>query len=167
MIGPGSSFHIRPMSAADLGCVLEIEKSLPQAPHWPASSYLAAIDPGNSPRRLALVAIRHETVAIRHETREPVGFLVTGLLPPEAELESIAVSAAGQRQGVGSLLFRALLHELEHEKVRMLILEVRASNRSALEFYRTNGFAETGRRPRYYADPEEDAVLLALQLPSA
>jgi ribosomal-protein-alanine N-acetyltransferase len=160
MIGPGSSFHIRPMSAADIGCVLEIEKSLPQAPHWPASSYLAAIDPGNSPRRLALVAIRHET-------REPVGFLVAGLLPPEAELESIAVSAAGQRQGVGSLLFRALLHELEHEKVRKLILEVRASNRSALEFYRTNGFAETGRRPRYYADPEEDAVLLALQLPSA
>jgi ribosomal-protein-alanine N-acetyltransferase len=160
MIGPSSSFHIRPMSAADLGCVLEIEKSLPQAPHWPASSYLAAIDLVNSPRRLALVAIRNET-------GEPAGFLVAGLLPPEAELESIAVSAAGQRQGVGSLLFRALLHELEHEKVRKLILEVRASNRSALEFYRSNGFAETGRRPRYYADPEEDAVLLALQLPSA
>jgi len=39
---------------------------------------------------------------------------------------------------------------------------VRASNGAAIGFYRAQGFAETGRRPRYYADPEEDAILLRL-----
>jgi ribosomal-protein-alanine N-acetyltransferase len=43
-------------------------------------------------------------------------------------------------------------------------LEVRPSNHAALAFYRAQGFAVTGRRPRYYADPVEDAVLLALNL---
>jgi ribosomal-protein-alanine N-acetyltransferase len=44
------------------------------------------------------------------------------------------------------------------------MLEVRASNQAALGFYRGQGFRETGRRPRYYADPEEDAVLMLLNL---
>jgi ribosomal protein S18 acetylase RimI-like enzyme len=48
--------------------------------------------------------------------------------------------------------------------VSELTLEVRASNRAALGFYRAQGFEETGRRPRYYADPEEDAVLMGLNL---
>jgi ribosomal-protein-alanine N-acetyltransferase len=45
-----------------------------------------------------------------------------------------------------------------------VILEARASNQPALRLYRALGFVETGRRPRYYADPIEDAVLLRLQL---
>jgi ribosomal protein S18 acetylase RimI-like enzyme len=48
--------------------------------------------------------------------------------------------------------------------VREFILEVRASNQRALGFYRSLGWSETGRRPRYYADPEEDAVLMSLEL---
>lgn len=93
-----------------------------------------------------------------------VGFAVAGLVAPEAELETIAVSAKAQRQGVGALLLRALAEELRTERVTGLILEVRASNRAALGFYRAQGFIETGRRPRYYADPEEDAVLMGLNL---
>jgi len=41
---------------------------------------------------------------------------------------------------------------------------VRASNQNALGFYRSFGFSESGRRSRYYADPEEDAVLMSLKL---
>jgi ribosomal-protein-alanine N-acetyltransferase len=58
----------------------------------------------------------------------------------------------------------ALLEELRTEEVCQLILEVRASNRAALGFYGALGFKETGRRPRYYIDPEEDAVLMGLRL---
>ena len=41
-------------------------------------------------------------------------------------------------------------------------LEVRPSNAAARTLYRSLGFRETGRRPRYYGD--EDALLMTLDL---
>jgi [ribosomal protein S18]-alanine N-acetyltransferase len=150
--------RIRCMREADLDRVLEIGASLPEAPNWPAPAYAAAIDPLHIPRRIALVAVDPESDAL-------AGFLVAGMVTPVSELETIAVAAEGQRRGVGRLLLRALVEELRTERVTELILEVRASNRAALGFYQAQGFEETGRRLRYYADPEEDAVLMGLSLP--
>jgi ribosomal-protein-alanine acetyltransferase len=93
-----------------------------------------------------------------------LGFAVASVVAPEAELETIAVAPQFQRRGLGALLLRALAAELRKEYVREVLLEVRASNRTALGFYRAQGFEETGRRVRYYADPEEDAVLMRLKL---
>jgi ribosomal-protein-alanine N-acetyltransferase len=93
-----------------------------------------------------------------------LGFAIAGVLAPEGELETIAVAAQHQRRGLGALLVRALAEELRKEQVTDLILEVRASNQAALAFYRGQGFAEAGRRVRYYADPEEDALLMRLKL---
>jgi ribosomal-protein-alanine N-acetyltransferase len=147
------------MSAADLERVLEIAGSLRQAPQWPVSGYVAAVDCENSPRRIALVAAQPESGAL-------TGFLVARVLAPEAELETIAVAAEGQRLGIGGRLLRALVEELRTEPVSELILEVRDSNGAALAFYRAHGFEEIGRRLRYYADPEEDAILMRLRLAS-
>jgi len=44
------------------------------------------------------------------------------------------------------------------------MLEVREANRSAQAFYRFLGFSEEGRRPGYYSNPVEDAVLMRLGL---
>ena len=152
-----AAVRIRRMSARDVQRVLEIAEGLREAPRWAASAYLAAIDPGHSPRRIALVAANLASGA-------PVGFLVASVGPPEAELETIAVAPQGQRRGVGRLLLGALEEELKTERVTELLLEVRASNLGALGFYAALGFRETGRRVRYYADPEEDAVLMGLKL---
>jgi ribosomal-protein-alanine N-acetyltransferase len=54
--------------------------------------------------------------------------------------------------------------ELAIAHVQELFLEVRASNRAALALYLSLGFSQTGRRPRYYIDPVEDALLLTLRL---
>ena len=156
-IGPADR-RIRRMSASDLERVLGIAETLPQAPQWPASAYRSAIDPAGSPPRIALVATGPED-------NQMAGFLVAGLVPPEAGLETIAVCGAMQGQGIGRLLFLALAEELGRECISMVHLEVRASNLRALGFYRAMGFQASGRRPRYYADPEEDAVLMALHLP--
>jgi ribosomal-protein-alanine N-acetyltransferase len=148
---------IRRMVAADLDRVMEIARSLKQAPQWPRAAYLAALDAHSAPRRIALVAVDSATGFAE-------GFLVAGLLPPQAELESIAVAAGHQRQGMGGRLFAAMGKALKTEQVTEVILEVRASNDPALGFYRALGFAEGGRRPRYYADPVEDAVLMGMRL---
>ena len=145
------------MTADDLGRVLEIAARASQAPNWPRAVWLDALAPNSVPRRIALVAIQPESGAV-------TGFAVASPMPPQAELESIAVVPAAQRRGVARHLFGALLAEFAPKGVTEVLLEVRASNHPALALYRTLGFAETGRRPRYYADPVEDAVLMNLRL---
>jgi [ribosomal protein S18]-alanine N-acetyltransferase len=148
--------QIRRMSAADVDHVIEIADGLDQAPHWARRAWVAAIDPENGLRRIALVA--------REAGGVPFGFVLASVLPPEAELESIGAIGQTQRRGVGRQLFAALLEELRATHITELVLEVRSSNETALGFYRALGFAETGRRPRYYADPEEDAILMKLRM---
>jgi ribosomal-protein-alanine N-acetyltransferase len=145
------------MTPPDLDRVMEIAESLKDAPQWPRSAYLAALEPEAAPRRIALVA------------EEPAagimaGFAVASLLPPEAELEIIAVAPTAQRQGVAVRLFEALIAEFYTAYIKGIMLEVRATNQPALELYRRLGFVETGRRPRYYHDPVEDAILMRLRL---
>jgi ribosomal-protein-alanine N-acetyltransferase len=147
--------QIRRMTAVDLTRVLEIAAGLPESPQWPESAYINALNPESTPRRIALVAAGLEEVE---------GFAVASLLPPQAELESIAVAAGSQRSGLGRRLFDALFNELRANGVLEMTLEVRASNHAAQAFYRYAGFVQTGTRRAYYADPVEDAVLMRLDL---
>lgn len=157
-MNPGAeSVRIRPMAAADLAPVLALADTLPQAPHWPQSAWSTAIDPEATPRRIALVAEGLEPGSIQ-------GFAVASLLPPQAELESIAVAPENQRHSLGRRLFRALAADLKAAGAVQLDLEVRASNYPALAFYQSLGFVKTDLRPSYYADPIEDAVLMRLPL---
>jgi [ribosomal protein S18]-alanine N-acetyltransferase len=159
--------QIRQMTAADLPQVMAIAASLPEAPHWPASAYLNALNPESTPRRIALVAAERQNQDVQ-------GFLVARLLPPQAELESIAVTTGSQRQGLGRLLFDALANagrnsdglksEGLNSGILEIVLEVRASNRAALAFYHSADFVQTGLRGAYYADPVEDAVLMRFVL---
>jgi ribosomal-protein-alanine N-acetyltransferase len=98
------------------------------------------------------------------QSNQVAGFAVASLLPPEAELEMIAVAPAAQRRGLARQLFFSLAAELRTAEVFGIMLEVRAANQPALEFYRQLGFVETGHRPRYYHDPVEDAILMRLRL---
>jgi len=148
---------IRPMRQTDIPRVREIADALPSAPRWPLAAYLDALEPAAQPRRVAMVAEAPESGAV-------LGFAVASLLPPQAELDTVAVSAEAQRRGVGRRLFAALADKLRASNVTEVTLEVRDSNYPARALYRGLGFKETGRRPRYYADPEEDAVLLSLPL---
>jgi ribosomal-protein-alanine N-acetyltransferase len=149
------------MRAADLEQVSSIAAILPDAPHWPQSAYANALNPDSTPRRIALVIV---PAAVDPTHRGVFGFTVASLLPPKAELETIAVAASSQRCGLGRRLFHALAGKLEAADAHEILLEVRASNRAALAFYRSLGFVETALRPRYYADPVEDAVLMSLTL---
>jgi len=91
-----------------------------------------------------------------------VGMLVLWLLTDEAHIATIAVHPEFRRQGIGrALLTHALLAAAE-QGARAAVLEVRASNLIAQEMYRKFGFLETARRPRYYKDNGESAVVMSL-----
>jgi ribosomal-protein-alanine N-acetyltransferase len=151
-----SEAKVRRMTAADLDRVLEIAASLKAAPRWARSAFMAALDPQGTPRRVALVAEGPE--------RYVAGFAVACLVEPQAEVETVAVAVESQRRGVARSLMAALAEEFRREQITEVILEARASNLPALRLYRSLGFSETGRRSRYYVDPQEDAILLNLQM---
>ena len=148
--------NIRPMRVGDVLRVVAMADSLDQAPRWTAETYARALDPAGGPRRIALVAEDPEG--------DIAGFLVTVLIPPQAELETIAVGKTAQRQGIGRRLYAALFAALDPLGITEIVLEVRESNVPARGLYASLGFAETGRRSGYYSDPREDAILLRRML---
>ena len=151
------AIEIRRMTAADLAQVRAIAERLSEAPHWPPSAYLTAIDPDAAPRRIALVAAGRPSGSV-------VAVAVASILLPEAELETIVVAPESQRRGIGRQILTALMEELKAAGVHELLLEVRSSNLPAIALYREQGFARSGLRPGYYLDPVEDAVLMSLPL---
>jgi ribosomal-protein-alanine N-acetyltransferase len=154
---PESLFVVRRMRPEDIDHVIPLAAGLKDAPHWPRPVYVSALDPAATPRRLALVAEDEASNAV-------AGFAVASVLAPQADLESIAVRPNAQRQGVGAKLLELLVDELKAAAVNEILLEVRASNHVGLAFYGALGWKRTGIRPRYYADPEEDAIQMSLSI---
>ena len=154
---------IRPMEAADLDAVAAIAAACPEAPRWTPSDYAAFLAPASAsgPLRTAFVA------AVGAEV---FGFAAASLLldgeENRCELESMAVRVDARRQGTGTALLHAVQDWAAAQGARTLALEVRAANSPAIRLYQRFGLCPQGRRPRYYTDPEEDAVLLAAPVTS-
>lgn len=158
------AFAIRQMTVADVSEIVELAAGLRDAPHYTHPVWLAMLAPEASPRRVALVAAETGGVVQSAVHGSVRGFAVASLMPPLADLESICVAQQYQRRGLGRRLLDSLGTELRTAGLDELWLEVRVSNAAAAALYRSVGFAETGRRTRYYADPVEDAVLMSLKL---
>lgn len=98
------------------------------------------------------------------EGDRPVGFAAILALPPEGEIVKLAVLPGMREQGIGRMLAEGLIKAASEAGVNILHLEVRESNRSARILYEKCGFRYSGRRPGYYSNPREDAVLMKLRL---
>jgi len=144
---------IRPMRAADIDRIVAIADALPMAPHWPRQAYQDALDSSSNMKRIALVAEGMDAI---------LGFVILGLVVPEAELESIAVAPEAQRHGVGRLLLEGASAAARSQRASIIFLEIRVSNLPAAALYRKAGFQEAGRRRGYYSNPIEDAILMEL-----
>jgi ribosomal-protein-alanine N-acetyltransferase len=97
----------------------------------------------------------------------PNAFGLLQILPPEAELLTIAVHPSTQGAGLGRALLDRLIAEVRAQGCTSLHLEVAADNASALALYARAGFSETGRRRGYYIRPtgtRADALTMALSL---
>jgi ribosomal-protein-alanine acetyltransferase len=83
-------------------------------------------------------------------------------VPPEAEILDIAVKQDHRHRGFATALIQEFLRRARTQCIERIFLEVRESNAPALALYGNFGFQITGRRPRYYRNPDEDALLLQL-----
>lgn len=84
------------------------------------------------------------------EDDAPAGFIVARDLGDEIEILSFGVLPALRRRGIGRRLLDTVIGEGERHGKHSLVLEVAAENTSARRLYAGCGFAQVGRRPRYY-----------------
>jgi ribosomal-protein-alanine N-acetyltransferase len=73
---------------------------------------------------------------------------------------NVAVHPDHRRKGFAEALIDALSAGLRERGNVCLTLEVRASNDPAKALYEKLGFIQVGRRPNYYRNPKEDALIL-------
>jgi ribosomal-protein-alanine acetyltransferase len=146
-----SLLAIRKLAASDVPAVSAILHESPEAALWSSESLLqlASADPA------AWVVDLNGVL---------VGFLIGRIVADEFEILNMAVSRAHRRSGIGSKLLETALEFSTTAGSARAYLEVRASNGPAIALYARCGFAECGRRDRYYRDPVEDALLLSLCL---
>lgn len=148
---------IRHATPADIPFIRTLEQLTETAAHWSSREYDTLFSP-EAPRRVALIA------ADEADTSNLRGFIIARCGVDEWEIENVVVTRAQQRRGVGSALVDRLLHEARKSGITSVLLEVRPSNAAARRLYEKMGFNEVGRRPGYYREPQEDALLLKISI---
>ncbi len=78
----------------------------------------------------------------------------------DGALTNVATAPAARRQGLGEKVLRALMEEARRRGVTHFSLEVRESNSPAIRLYEKLGFRAVGKRPRFYTDPAEAALVM-------
>ena len=82
----------------------------------------------------------------------------------EAELYNIAVAPEHRGKGLSRLLMDAMIDVARKNSITRIMLEVRASNQTAIALYTAYGFEKVGIRAGYYRHPTENAILMDLML---
>ena len=88
-----------------------------------------------------------------------LGYAGLHVILDEGYIDNVAVRPSCRRMGLGDKLLDVFIRFGE-VNLAFLTLEVRPSNTPAVALYEKNGFKEVGRRPNYYDNPKEDALLL-------
>jgi ribosomal-protein-alanine N-acetyltransferase len=136
------------MQLEDVPAVHEIEQLSFRTP-WPAHAFEQELR-GNRLARY-LVARAGDTV---------VGFAGVWLMVDDAHVTTFGVHPDWRRQGIGRQLLLNLYELSVALRARQMTLEVRVSNTPAQALYRSFGFEIVGRRPHYYTDDGEDALVM-------
>jgi ribosomal-protein-alanine N-acetyltransferase len=93
-----------------------------------------------------------------------VGYVVFWLVHDEVHVLNVASALAARRRGIGRALMEAAEEEGRRRGARLATLEVRRSNFPAISLYRAMGYRQVGIRPNYYAEEQEDAVVMVKSL---
>jgi ribosomal-protein-alanine N-acetyltransferase len=136
------------MGERDISGVMEIERASFRTP-WTEGMFRSQLGFGDRSINLVLI-----------EGKALIAYAAAWVAYDEVHLLSIAVVPERRRRGFGSEMLRAVVARGIACGAERVILEVREGNAAARAFYRTHGFAEIGRRRRYYSDTGEDAIVM-------
>ena len=134
------------MNEAHVAQIAQLEKRCFSDP-WSENSIRSELTGRLS---LWVVALDGDTVA---------GYIGSQSVLGESDMMNVAVAPEYRRRGIAQALILELIRRLSQQGNRSLMLEVRASNTPAITLYHKLGFAQVGRRPNYYRNPKEDALI--------
>ena len=140
-----------PLTEEHMEAVMEIERDLFTQP-WRVEDFKRLI---GKTEAINLAALAEKKV---------VGYSCCWVVIETAELGNIAVARQYQGRSVARALLEATVKACRKRKVSSLFLEVRSSNRRAIELYNRYGFVQIGIRHGYYSHPVEDALIMKLEL---
>lgn len=159
---PEPSVALRMMDIGDLDEVVRIEQAAHVHP-WSAELLRRELDHDWS---RILLAVENVALDGRVETERILGYIVFWLVHDELHVLNVATDPACRRRGAGRRLM------LEAERICqgcgavLSTLEVRVSNAPAIALYQGLGYRQVGRRPRYYQENGEDALVMLKELAS-
>ena len=137
----------REMKPEDADAVEAVEKASFAVP-WSRKSFW---EEAANERTVYLLALDDEKV---------IGYAGTWILDDEAQITNVAVAPEYRGKKVGAGLMEHLIEEAKKRGATRMTLEVRPSNASAIALYERFGFKDYGRRPHYYLDNGEDAMIM-------
>lgn len=142
---------LRPMVAADLDAVLEIESGFP-AP-WTRDMFVQELtQPENSAQWVATWRSR------------VIGYALWWCVADEVHIVNLAVHPHHRRRGVARQLLGTAFDAARDRGLTLATLEVRVHNGAAIALYESMGFQRIAVRKAYYADNGEDALVMLKSL---
>jgi [ribosomal protein S18]-alanine N-acetyltransferase len=143
---------LRSMTVDDVAAVAAIDRLSFPLP-WSENSFRS--DLTTNPAAHLLVAEQ-----ATGDVRRIAGYAGYWLVIDEAHLSTLAVDPGLRRRGVGERILREAMRHAARQGAELMTLEVRVSNDPARRLYAKLGFRVAGRRPHYYKDNLEDAILM-------
>jgi ribosomal-protein-alanine N-acetyltransferase len=140
-----------PMDPLDLAQVLAIERASFRRP-WTLEGFRTELN-----REPAVCRVARRGIMV-------LGYVIFWLIPPEIHVLNVAVRPDLRGRGLGRRLVDHMLEWGRTHQVEDVFLEVRPSNEPARELYEKVGFVTTGIRRGYYAEDNEDALVMTLRL---
>ncbi len=143
-----NNIEIKEMKLEHLDGVMTIENLSFRIP-WSKNSFLEEIN--DNELAVYFVAISGELV---------IGYGGVWKVFDEGHITNIAVHPEFRRCGAASRILDQILNMCDENNIKSLTLEVRKSNYAAQKLYEKYGFKAEGLRKRYYADNNEDALIM-------
>lgn len=138
---------IIPMNESHVAQIAALEKQCFSDP-WSENSVASELE---NPLSLWLIAEEDGAVC---------GYVGSQTVLDETDMMNIAVHPDCRRKGIAAALITELVSRLKARGSRVLRLEVRESNFSAIALYEALGFTQLGLRKNYYRNPKENALIL-------
>jgi ribosomal-protein-alanine N-acetyltransferase len=147
---------IRLAGKDDIRAIVGLQQKAPEAAHWTLGDYERLM--GDAGGKILVAEL--DTM----EQPKVVGFAALHRIIDEAEVRNMAVDPEHRQQGVGRELLISAREHMLRDGAKRVFLEVRISNKPAQSLYYSIGFALHSMRKDYYRGPQEDALVLALEL---
>jgi ribosomal-protein-alanine N-acetyltransferase len=144
------------INSRDLDKILTIDRNAFQQP-WHRKSFLEELACENA------YGYAVKTQRVDHRT-EIIAYAFLRVLLTEMHILRLAVAAEFQAIGVASWLLQQCFSLAKQKKVYSVYIEVRPTNKTAIALYRKSGFQLLAKRPAYYPETGEDALVMVKHL---